>query len=194
MKTDEESEYYSYNYWFEHPQLEEWGNGGEDCYINFFYEDVVKKLDIPEEGYIVSLGTHLCVSFEKLCKFFGPERCIGYDLYNPTNHPRVVLKNGLELGESDNIPIAFCHNDIGNFPTTPKLKLHAQEWAIKNVIPGGYFLGNNNKNSAGYNLESLMNNHGFENTFLSALDKNKFDLSRIPMGRHGAYMISKKII
>ena len=40
--------------------------------------------------------------------------------------------------------IAFCHNDLGNYATTPKLKEHAQKWAAKNIIKGGYMLSNNN--------------------------------------------------
>lgn len=192
MGFKEERKNYSYDYWFNDPQLEEWDNGDENYYVNHFYNDVIKKLDIPETGYIVVLGTHLCVSFDKLCKHFGYERCIGYDLYNPTNHPRVKIKDCSLLTEEDDIPIAFCHNDLGNFPTTPKLKLHGQEWAIRNIIPNGYFLGNNSKNSANIDLETLMSSSGFDNVFLNDLDQNKFDLSRIPESRLSAYMISKK--
>ena len=184
MSFKEEQGNYSYNYWFNNPQLEEWDNGNENYYVNYFYDDVVKKLDIPE--------AHLCVSFDKLCKYFGYDRCIGYDLYNPTNHPRVKIKDCSKLSEKDNIPIAFCHNDLGNFPTTPKLKLYGQEWAIKNIVSDGYFLGNNSKNSANIDLETLMINNGFNNIFLKDLDQIKFDLSRIPESRLSAYMISKK--
>ena len=188
-----EKEYYSYDYWFNNQQLKEWDNGNDNYYVNYFYEDVVKHLDIPEAGYIVVLGTHLCVSFDKLCKHFGYDRCIGYDLHNPTNHPRVIVKDCMELSDVDDTPIAFCHNDLGNFPTTPKLKLHGQNWALKNIVPGGYFLGNNNRNSAKADLETLMATNGFENKFLKDLEQEKFDLSRIPEARLPAYMLSKKI-
>ena len=33
----------------------------------------------------------------------------------------------MELNEDDNIELAFCHNDLGNYSQTPKLKEHAQK-------------------------------------------------------------------
>ena len=66
----------------------------------------MKLEDIPKEGKILILGTHNCYTFDKLCKHFGYDRCIGYDLHNPDNHPRVIVKNGMDLCEEDNIPIA----------------------------------------------------------------------------------------
>ena len=87
---------------------------------------IMKLKDIPQTGKIVVLGTHNCHSFDKLCKHFGYDRCIGYDLHNPTNHSNVIIKNCMELSEKDTIEIAFCHNDLGNYATTPLLKKHAQ--------------------------------------------------------------------
>ena len=52
--------------------------------------------------------------------------------------------------------IAFCHNDLGNYATTPKLKEHAQKWAAKNLIKGGYMLSNNNYNRAKVNNIEIM--------------------------------------
>jgi hypothetical protein len=192
MGFEKERAYYSYEYWFNNSQLNEWDNGDENYYVNYFYDGIVKNLDVPKEGKIVVLGTHMCVSFDKLCKHFGYDRCIGYDMHNPTNHPNIVTKDCSRLSEEDDIPIAFCHNDLGNFPTTPELKLHGQEWALRNIIDGGYFLGNTNRNSADINLESLMENNGFKNIFLKDLNQEKFDLSNIPALRLLAYMVSKK--
>ena len=53
----------------------------------------MKLDDIPKDGKIVVLGTHNCYTFDKLCKYFGYNRCVGYDLHNPTNHPNVIIKN-----------------------------------------------------------------------------------------------------
>jgi len=192
MNFEKEKNNYSYEYWFNNPQLNEWDSGDDNYYVNYFYEDIVKQLDLPQTGYIVVLGTHMCVSFDKLCKHFGYDRCIGYDLYNPVNHPSVRIKDCSTLSVIDNIPIAFCHNDLGNFPTTPQLKLHGQNWALKNIIPGGYFLGNNSKNSANIDLETLMIESGFKNEFLVDLNRENFDLSNIPEARLPAYMLSKR--
>ena len=187
-----EEDKYTYDYWFKNKFHKSWHDGGEKYYVNKFYEDIVFKLDIPKEGYIVVLGTYKCVSFEKLCKHFGDDRCIGFDLHNPTNHPRVKIKNGMELNSKDDIPIAFCHNDFGGFQHTPKLKIHGQKWAARNIVSGGVFLGNNNKNSINFDIERIMTDLGFENTVLADLPKEKFDLSNLEEFRHHSYMISRK--
>ena len=187
-----EAKNYSFEFWFENPEHDEWDQGGENYYVNQFYEDIVFNLDIPQDGFIVVLGTFRCYSFDKLCKKYGHDRCIGFDLYNPENHPRVKIKDCNHLGEKDNIPIAFCHNDLGSFGTTPNLKLFGQKWAAKNVVEGGYFLGNNNFNCSKTDMQGLMSQNGFENTTLLELSREEFDLSRISLERLGGYMISKK--
>ena len=132
--------------------------------------------------------------------FFGKDRVIGYDLYNPNNHSNVVIKDCNTLNEK--IDIAFLHNDLGSFSTTPKLKLHGYNWAIKNMIKGGYILGNNNLNRAKIDIEGIFNNNNFSNQYLKDLDSTKFNLQKlikkeIHNGREfcalDGYMISKKV-
>ena len=178
-----EKNYYSENFWFN--KLENHGIDAYDetywAYI-MFKEIVCKLTDIPEGGYIVVLGTNNCVSFDLLCKHFGYDRCIGYDIANPTNHPNVRVLNVLELNEE--YPIAFCYNDIGNFELTPLAKLHAQQWSAKNIVNGGYFLGRNNLNSAKFPF-------GFLNTQLQTLT-GIFDLSKLSNRELEGHMLSKK--
>jgi hypothetical protein len=75
--------------------------------------------------------------------------------------------------------IAFLHNDLGSFSTTPKLKLHGYNWVIKNMVKGGYILGNNNLNRAKVNIEGLMNENNFSNQYLKNLDSSKFNLEKL---------------
>ena len=135
-----------YHLWFDTESselLEGWPveERDENYYVNQFYEQIIFDLPIPENWKILVLGTHNCVSFDKLYNHFGFERCIGFDLFNPQNHPSVVIKDCEYLSDKDDMELAFCHNDIGSFWKTPKLKLLCQEWAAKNIIDGGYFLG-----------------------------------------------------
>lgn len=188
-----ELDFYSYDYWFNNSEHDNWDQGGEKYYVNHFYMNIVMKLkDIPKTGKIVILGTHNCYTFDKLCKYFGYDRCIGYDLHNPTNHPNVVIKNCIDLCDNDNIEIAFCHNDLGNYSKTPLLKEHAQKWAAKNIIKGGYFLSNNNLNRAKVDNIEIMKNNGFEIKQLTDLQKT-FDLKQLEYERLEGYMLSKKI-
>ena len=162
-------------------------------YVNQFYEQIVFDLPIPENGKLLVLGTHNCVSFDKLCIHFGYDRCIGFDLFNPQNHPSVIIKDCDDLSDKDDMELAFCHNDIGSFWKTPKLKLLCQEWAAKNIIDGGYFLGNNNYNRPRIELENRMKEYGFENYQL--LDQSKFDRNKITIPDRilKGYMISEKV-
>jgi len=165
----------------------------ENYYVNEFYEQIICKLTLPKRGKILVLGTHNCISFDKLCERFGYERCIGFDLFNPQSHPSVVIKDCDYLNKDDDFEIAFCHNDIGSFWKTPDLKLHCQEWAAKNIIKGGYFLGNNNYNRPRIELENRMENYGFNNYHLTDLPKLGLDSTNINYNILKGYMLSKRI-
>ena len=141
----------------------------------------------------LSLGTHNCVSFDKLCKYYGYERCISYDLYNPRNHPRVIIKDCFTLSKDDDIPIAFCHNDLGAFWITPELKVFGQKWSARNIVKAGYYLGNNNYNRARIDVEKIMIDFGFENTNLLDLCKKPAFKNNLPESRIDGYMVSKKL-
>ena len=98
----EEKKYYTEEYWFDNPINDEWHQGGEKYYVNNFYEQIVFKLDIPKTGKIVLLGTHNCVSFDKLCKHFGYDRVVGYDLYNPKMSRSTFIKHVVEIMNKTN--------------------------------------------------------------------------------------------
>ena len=160
----EESKYYDKNFWFEsldkHNHQQDVNGYGKEYYAYKIFELLITKLtDIPSTGNIVVMGTNRCESFDLLCKRFGNERCIGLDIANPTNHPRVIVQDCSDISKLPDIPIAFVHNDIGSFPLTPKLKYDVQIWAAKQVVDGGYFLSRNNLNSAKFELENLMSSH-----------------------------------
>ena len=67
-----EQEYYSEAYWYNNPTKHaDVDNYGENYYAYKIYQNVILKIpDIPDEGYIVLLGTNLCVSFDLLCRHF----------------------------------------------------------------------------------------------------------------------------
>jgi len=181
----------SYDFWFNNPEFDEHDQFGEKYYVNNFYKDVTFNLDIPKEGYIVVFGTAKSISFDLLCQKYGYDRCIGFDLYNPNSHEKVIIKDCNELSEEDNIPIAFVHNDIGSMPHTPELKIKVQKWLIKNIIPGGYVMGNNNLNRAKFKFEELMIENGFENILFADLPPHF--IKNLPIDSDEGYMISKKL-
>jgi len=188
-----ESDYYNEKFWFEQVHLHgDVENYSESYYACKIYEDLIFKLtDIPKCGFILLMGTNNCVGFDMLCEFFGRDRCVGFDIANPKNHDRVRIKNALDLSTKDNFDLAFVHNDIGSFPITPIAKWAAQDWAAKNVVPGGYFLGRNNFNVAKYPLEQHLDRLGFTNTHLLGL-QGFIDCSRLNNEVVEGHMISKR--
>ena len=188
----DEIDYYCEKYWFTNvDQHGDVAGYGEKYYAYKIFENIVLRLtDIPSEGFIVVLGTNNCVSFNLLCDYFGKERCLGFDIANPTNHSQVQVKNILEV--TKDIPISFVHNDIGNYSLTPTAKFYAQQWAAKNVVHGGYVLGRNNLNSAKLPIEQYMERLGFLNINLLGLT-GVFDLSDISYRELEGHMLSKKV-
>jgi hypothetical protein len=194
MATDDKY-YESFEYWFKSPELHaDVCNYDENYYAYKIYENILPLYDIPSAGFIVVLGTHNCLSFNLLCEKYGEERCIGFDLYNPSSHPKVIIKNCNELCDKDNMPIAFCHNDVGSYPTTPELKIHAQRWAAKNIIEGGLLLGRNNLNRAKFKNEEFMENLNFENFQFSDMQHEYSDLFKdLDFKCIEGHMLSRKI-
>ena len=197
MKTKQEKEKL-YKLWFDTKSselLEGWPlrDRDENYYVNKFYEEIIFDLPVPEKGKILVLGTHNCISFDKLCKHFGYDRCVGFDLFNPQNHPSVIIKDCEYISDKDDMELAFCHNDIGSFWQTPQLKLHCQNWAAKNIIKGGYFLGNNNYNRPRFKLEKIMSDYGFKNYQLN--DSKHFNSPKITILDNilKGYMLSIKV-
>ena len=198
MKKSPEELEMLYNLWFDTNSselLDGWPveERDENYYVNQLYEQIVFDLPIPKNGKILVLGTHNCFSFDKLCTHFGYDRCIGFDLFNPQNHPSVVIKDCDDLSDKDDMELAFCHNDIGSFWQSPELKLHCQNWAAKNIIKGGYFLGNNNYNRPRIELEKRMIDYGYKNYQL--LDQSIFKYKKITISDSilKGYMVSKRV-
>tara|TARA_R100000008_G_scaffold86872_1_gene82240 strand:+ start:2943 stop:3521 length:579 start_codon:yes stop_codon:yes gene_type:complete len=191
---EDEKKYYNEEYWYDNPsEHADVDNYGENYYAYKIYKNIILNIsDIPNDGYIVLLGTNRCVSFNLLCEFFGKERCVGFDISNPTNHSRVTIKDCNLLSPLDDIPIAFCHNDLGSFPTTPQLKIRGQKWAARNIIKGGYFLGRNNLNCAKFKSEEFMREAGFTNYHFVDL-KNKYNMDDLDFKCIEGHMLSQKI-
>lgn len=188
-----EKSYYTEDFWYHQHDLHGDVSGyNENYYANQLYELLIKRIaDIPNEGHIVVLGSNNCVSFQILVDHFGKERCLGIDIANPKNHPLVKVKNILDFGIDDDIPIAFVHNDLGSYPFTPVAKIAAQIWAAKNTIPGGYVLSRNNLNAAKFPVEEYMSNLGFLNSHLLSFT-GMIDLSKVDHGVLEGHMLSRK--
>ena len=71
--------------WFNKDEHKCWDNGGENYYVNKFYQEIIFKLNIPKEerdSYLklITRNFHL-ISYVNFLR--GSVK--GYDLHNPTN-------------------------------------------------------------------------------------------------------------
>ena len=180
------TEVYDYDYWFN--QTASHGNVfgyGPEYVHNQIIKEIVFQLDLPA-GKIVMLGSNRCYGLEMLCKHYGYDKVIGYDLYNPTNHKCVITTNFLHYKES--VKCAFIVNDIGNFELTPQAKIYAQKWAAKNTVKDGFVLGNTSNNKAGYEIEQYMSSKGFD-----IINLTSFSTQDIPKWALENYVLYKKV-
>ena len=118
----------AYDFWFNNYEqsgkFQDYRSKG--CYM---FNNIVPRLTIPKEAKIVQLGTALGISFDVLYKQFG-DRALGIDLWNPLNHPGIVEKDMYQL---EDMPMAFCNVNMGDFRFTPKLRKYSIDYAIRMV-------------------------------------------------------------
>lgn len=182
--------YLSESYWFDNPEHGDMDNFGTGYYANTIFRELVSKLTLPE-GRIVVLGANRGVSMDILIDAFGEDRVVGYDLYNPAQHPNIICKDIMEFGSDDDFPVAFAHNDIGSYPTTPEEKHAAQLWAARNIVPGGFLLGRNNLNVAKIKNEEILKDMGFKNYMFEDL-QFFFNLSALQPSEIEGHMLSRR--
>tara|TARA_R110002020_G_scaffold378887_3_gene589931 strand:+ start:1308 stop:1850 length:543 start_codon:yes stop_codon:yes gene_type:complete len=170
----------------------EWKNYGYDYCSYLVAKHVLPKLNIPNKGSIVQIGCALGLALEKMCDTFGPDRVVGYDIINPLNHPNIKVMNCENLSEE--MEIAFCEIDVAAAATHPELRLHCLNWSMKNMLPGGKILFNNNFSSKHYkmNIEEYMLKNGYEVEQLKKYESVEFTRN-IMKSRINTKMICTKL-
>ena len=113
--------------------------GWENVIGQFFYDFVFGQM-VPSEGSIVELGTGQGVNFLELCRQFGEERCVGYDVVNFLKHPRVKEEDIRKLSSEDDYPIALGFNDLSDWQLSPQSKKAGFEFIKRNLVFGGYYV------------------------------------------------------
>ena len=127
---------------------------------------LIPVLKIPQAGKVCMLGTHTCHSFSILEEHFGEERCIGYDLYNPTKRRNITEKPINQIDASKIPQLSFCWNDIGNYSRSPGDKMLAQIRFAAKVMSKGCFIGRDGSNRARFPVDAFMEELGCKNLSL----------------------------
>lgn len=154
--------------------LFEWQNYGYDYCSYLVAKHVLPNLDIPSEGNVVQIGCALGLALEEMCNIFGKDRVVGYDLINPLNHPNITIMNCENLNKK--MKISFCEIDVASAATHPELRMHCLKWAMKNILPGGKILFNNNFSSKHYkmDIEKYMSENGYKVEQLKKYETKEF--------------------
>lgn len=118
------------------------------------------EIRVPHTGYILELGVNGCVSFNELCDMFDAKRCVGFDLENITQHPRVVT---VDIRNMDDVmyPAALCVNEVGGWTVTPESRKAAYDWMIGNMLPEGVVIEHSNE-YAGWEIKEDLQAKGFK--------------------------------
>ena len=151
------------NFWFEqNKKYMGWKN--KAC---VYHRAIFEKINVPDRGDCVQLGTGFAMSLEILSHRF-PGRTWGIDLLNYMEHP---LVRTIDIRELEDIKLAYVHCNIGHFESTPKIRKFALEYSLKNLVSGGFCL------TAG-NHEFVEKQLGF--TIKSLADKFQCDVLPLP--------------
>ena len=79
-------------------------------------------------------------NFARLAGHYGPERCVGFDVANYGNHPRVREVDVRQLSARDDFPIALAWNDLSDWQQSPESKEAGLEFALRNMVAGAYYM------------------------------------------------------
>ena len=181
------------NYWFN--SVEEHGEDvysyGPKYYVGIVLQKIMPILKLPASDKICMLGTHNCYSFGLLEEFYGKDRCIGFDLKNPTNRSNIIEGSIVDL-KSNSIPsLSFCWNDLGNYSRTPYEKMYGQIVFANKIVKGGIFIGRDSSNRARFPVEVLMSELNYKNeTLLKFFIKNNISFKELDESLLSSHLIS----
>lgn len=118
-----------------------WSYFGYNYHSYLIIKHILSKLDVPDSGKIIQLGTGLGVAVEMLCHLYGETRVVGYDIFNPLSHPNIKFLDTNVSVPSDK-DIAFLEIDVSSMSDAAGSRRKLLSWAMRNVKKGGYILTN----------------------------------------------------
>ena len=186
---NDETAFYDESYWFEDDNPET-GPYDSSYPINSLYRQIIFQLPIPKNGKIVVLGAGNGKTLDHLIEKFGEDRVIGYDLFNPTNHPNIEIFdcNDLDRVGIHNFDIALLHNDLGSWKRTPLLRERGYLWAKSKMVSGGWIVSDSNlTDDITIDIENLFKDYSCE--YISKLPPKKYGDGFTQEANSSKYMV-----
>jgi hypothetical protein len=154
--------------------LSMWSHFGYKYHSYLLTKHIVSKLPIPKNGKLVQLGTGLGITTELLCCLHGEDRVIGYDLFNPLNHPNIRFLDTTKTMPPIN-DLAYLEIDICSMSDAKNHRKELLLWAMNNMLSGGFIL--TNKSLA----EELKEKEGWK---FNIINLNDFDIPELWASPH----------
>ena len=104
---------------------------------------IEKKFILPKIGKLIEFGVFgKGKTFKRLCKKWGANRVIGYELHPQIKHKNLKKFDLNNIGSNQKTDIAFCDVDVGDFDTHSKLRLKLVRWSAPQIVMGGIIMCN----------------------------------------------------
>jgi len=146
----------TFDYWFNNTEVQ----GGADYKSRYIFDNLVKTLEIPTQGFCMQIGVHTGYTYNLMKEYFGANRVKGIDIFNYNNDPTVIECDVAQLDFK--MPIAYAENDVGNVNIDPTPRLLAFKWAVANLVPNGKVITTSNvaNEKFGERVEDICVEHG----------------------------------
>ena len=118
-----------------------WSYFGYQYHSYLIVKHILPLMDVPKEGKVVQIGTALGTTVEYLCYLFGEDRVIGYDLFNPLNHPNIHFLDTMNEVPSE-MKMAYLEIDVGSMSDKRENRKQLLSWSMNNMVEGGLILTN----------------------------------------------------
>lgn len=107
--------------------------------IHTFFKKNLIGLSVPVSGPIVELGVYKGESARLLKKIFGRKRYVGVDAHPYKNIQGVIQA---DIRDFADLPqkAAFIWNDISTWDGSPRSRLAAFHWSVRNLAPGAIYI------------------------------------------------------
>lgn len=112
--------------------------------IHPFFREQLLTYGVPAEGRILEFGVYRGQTRNVLIDIFGPDRYVGIDKVNYTEHEDIIIVDVRDWDFHE--PIAFAFNDLSTWKGSPRSRMAASQIIRKNLIPGGLYMEEGLKN------------------------------------------------
>lgn len=123
-------------------------------WVDKHFQNVILTYNVPF-GKVVQAGTWRGAVYFKLQEIFGKDRCIGFDIEKYIDDDTIIYGDFRKISNNYVYECALFYNALGSWKYNFTSKQSGLDYAIKNLVPGGLYIDNEN-------FEFLIENKNFD--------------------------------